>query len=667
MQKVAHRTQSFDGFTLDLTRGCLLRGVQEIKLRPKPFEALKYLVQNPGRLISKAELIQTIWPDTAVTDDSLVQCLMEVRRALGDDGQQIIKTVPRRGYIFDKEVNENGAVTTYMEETTGVHVVIEEAEESNGHGAAAAIETLANRNEIAEPRKQRRIASLIGAIKRHKIATATTAAALGAFVIAGVVFAKPILFWWFKPPSIAILPMVNATGDPNNDYLSDGLTESLITSLNQVNTPGKIPRLLVTAETTVFDFKGREPRSVGREFGVDTVLASKLLQENGKWIIKVEMIKVADGSQLWSKQYPASTDPYLPEYILKEQDEIPNDVAGKLPLKLSDAEKQRLTRRYTQNAAAYDAYLKGRTCWMKATPENYQKSIEYYHQAIDLDPNFALPYWGMGASYVLMGMGNTGVLPGKEAFAKGTEWYLKALNIDDTLSAAKHDLELQDMNAWDWAKIEKTCKKHPAYAFPWGSYLTAMGRLDEQLAAENFILSWEPQNARMHFFLGHTLFLARRYDAAIEQFQQSFKIGNPTRDCPPCSWVHSGLGHAYVQKGMFTEAIAEFNQTKDLLKDSPPSLEGLGYAYARSGQRNEALGILNQLQERADKGEYVVPIGIAWIYIGLGANDEAFLWLEKAFAEKSDLMREIKTNPIYDPLRSDPRFTDLLRRMNLPT
>ena len=411
MQKLSHQTHSFDRFTLDLTRGCLLRGIEEVRLRPKAFDVLSYLVKNNGRLVSKDELIHAVWVDTAVTDDSLVQCLMEVRRALGDEAQQIIKTVPRRGYIFDREVSEKGAITTYTEETTGVHVVIEEAEETNGHGAVEAIGTLPAlpmSNEIAAPRKQGKVASLIGAIRRHKIATAVASAALAALVIAGVVFAKPILFWWFKPPSIAVLPMVNATGDPNNDYLSDGLTESLITSLNQINAPGKIPRLLVTAQTTVFDFKGREPRSAGQEFGVERVLASKLLRENGRWIIKVEMIKVADGSQLWSKQYAASTDPYLPEYILKVQDQIPNDVVGKLPLKLSSAEKQRLTRRYTQNAAAYDAYLKGRACWMKATAENYKKSMEYYQQAIDLDPNFALALLGDGGLPRVDGNGQYG-------------------------------------------------------------------------------------------------------------------------------------------------------------------------------------------------------------------------------------------------------------------
>src|SRR5438477_11744521 len=157
MQKISHRTRSFDGFTLDLTRGSLLRGNQEIKLPPKPYDALKYLVENPGRLISKRELIEALWPDTAVTDDSLVQCLIEVRRALGDEAQQIIKTVPRRGYIFDREVNEKGAITTYTEDTTGVHVVIEESEDTNGRGAVAAIETLPVNKEIAARRKQEKV------------------------------------------------------------------------------------------------------------------------------------------------------------------------------------------------------------------------------------------------------------------------------------------------------------------------------------------------------------------------------------------------------------------------------------------------------------------------------------------------------------------------------
>ncbi|HEV8370109.1 MAG TPA: winged helix-turn-helix domain-containing protein, partial [Pyrinomonadaceae bacterium] len=437
MERLSPKILSFDEFRLDLTRGCLRRDNQEIKLPPKPFEALKYLVENPGRLVSKVELIQTIWPDTAVTDDSLVQCLMEVRRALGDDGQQILKTVPRRGYIFDREVRDNDTTSpmTYTEETASVQIVIEESEETNE-------ETKIRPGEkLIRSARNSRIASLVNAIKRHKTATVVVSVGVTTVVLAGVIFAKPLLTWWFKPPSIAVLPMVNATGNPDNEYIADGLTESLITSLNQINTPGKLPRLLVTAQSTVLLFKDKEvdPRVVGRELSADTVVASRMIEQNGLWIIKVEMINVANGSEMWRKQYPI-TIPQRYDQLLRTQDELASDVAGKLPLTLSAAERQRLTRRYTQNPAAYDAYLKGRAFWFKTTPDGYRKSIDYYQQAIDLDPNFALAYWGMGLDYTLQA--KIGVRPFKDATEKAIELYLKALSIDNTLRVGQSAMEL---------------------------------------------------------------------------------------------------------------------------------------------------------------------------------------------------------------------------------
>src|SRR5437016_7731630 len=392
MRKLSHQVFSFSEFTLDLRRGCLLRAQEEIKLRRKSFEVLTYLVENNGRLISKDELIHAVWVEAAVTDDSLVQCLKDIRHALSDEKQQIIKTVHGRGYIFDAEVRENGSqqVTKYTEETQGVQVIIEEQTDGREqHEIAAQTPPLLAAPKVSPVRR------FTNAIKRHKMATAVASTVFVALVIAGIVFARPVLFWWFKPPSIAILPIVNATGDPNNNYISDGLTESLITSLNQINEPGKRPRLLVTAQGTVSIFRGKEiePRSIGRELGVDTVLASQMVEQNGLWIIKVEMIDVANGSEMWRKQY--SWDGQATG-VLAMQDEIAKGVAGQLPLSLSDAERQRLTRRYTQNPAAYDAYLKGRASWFKTTPEGYRKSIEYYQQAIDLEPNFRLPYFGMG-------------------------------------------------------------------------------------------------------------------------------------------------------------------------------------------------------------------------------------------------------------------------------
>jgi len=668
MERLSPRVLSFAEFRLDLTRGCLLRGVQEIKLRPKPFEALKYLVENPGRLISKAELIQTIWPDTAVTDDSLVQCLIEVRRALKDEAQQIIKTVPRRGYIFDKEVNNYGVISAYTEETTGVQVIIEEAEETNGDGAVKAIETLPGSIEIAAAHRQTKVASFIGAMKRHKIATAVASVTLATVIGAGIVFAKPILAWWFKPPLIAVLPIVNATGDPNNDYVADGLTESLITNLNQINEPGEQPRLLVTAQSTVLIFKGKQidPRSIGRELGVDTVVTSQLIEQSGLWIIKVEMVNVANGSAMLRQQYPIGISQRF-DQLMKAQDALASDVAGKLPLTLSTAERQRLTRRYTQNPAAYDAYLKGRAYWFKTTPEGYRKSIECYQQAIDLDPNFPLPYWGMGLDYTLQG--KIGVRPFKDATEKAIELYLKALRIDSTLRGARGAMELGEMELWNWEAIEKAGSRHQGYHFVDGGYLIAMGRMDEQFAFENRILGFDPHNPLMNFYYANTLYLARQYDAALAQYKKTLNLLSalpPEYSSSLVDWTHSGLGQVYLQKGMFTEAIAEFTKARELTEDLSPAWEELGYAYARSGQRDEAIKILSQLQERAKLGEYVLPLGIAWVYIGLGDKDQAFVWLDKSFEERSDGMREIKTNPIYDPLRSDARFTNLLQRMRLP-
>jgi len=509
------------------------------------------------------------------------------------------------------------------------------------------------------------IKAALGTLKGHKLVVAL---ALAVLVITVAVTARPFIAWWLKPSSIAILPMVNATGDPNNNYLADGLTESLITSLNQINEPGRRPRLLVTAQGTVLLFKGKEidPRSVGRELGVDAVVASQMIEQNGLWIIKVEMVNVANGSAMWRQQYSIGQRHVFDE-LMKTQDALASDVAGKLPLTLSDAERQRLTRRYTQNPAAYDAYLKGRAFWFKTTPEGYRKSIEYYQQAIDLDPNFPLPYWGMGLDYVLQA--KIGIRPYKDATEKAIELYLKALRIDSTLRGALGAMELAEMELWNWEAIEKAGPRHLGYHFAHGGYLIAMGRLDEQLAYENRILGFDSHSPLMNFSYANTLYLARQYDAALTQYQKTLNLLSalpPEYSSSLVDWTHSGLGQVYLQKGMFQEAISEFNSARDLTEDLSPAWEELGYAYARSGQRDEAIKILNQLQDRARRGEYILPLGIAWIYIGLRDHDQAFVWLEKSFEERSDGMREIKTNPIYDPLRSDARFTSLLQRMKLP-
>lgn len=651
MQKLAHEIYSFDEFRLDLTRGALFRGASEIKLRPKSFEVLKYLTENQGRLVGKDELIESVWRGMAVTDDSLVQCMKDIRRALGDDAQAIIKTVPRRGYIFEKEVSDGGQAA-YLEETSGVHLVIEEFEETNGSSG------------------QRRSAvggkSVIGAITRHKTATAVTSITLLAVVIAGITFYKPVLAWYFKPPSIAVLPIVNVTGDASIDYVSDGLTESIIRSLAQLKGSGKIPRLRVLAQSTVFIFKGKEiePQSVGRSLGVDTVLLSKMFEQNGLRIFKFEMIDVADGSVRWSKQYAVSLGPLNRGLeILEKQNEIPADIAAQLPLKLSDADRQNLTRRYTQNAEAYDAFLKGRAAFRRLTPSSIRTSIEYLQKAIDLDPNFALAYWGMGVSY--WGQGKIDERPDKEANERAVNMLQRALAIDNTLTAASDGIRQTEADAWNWGAVEKAGPTHPGYE----TFLAAMGRTDEALKIQKNRLVMAPYHPVLNLNHCDTLNLARRYAEAIAQCRKTLNLV-PVADKaylgPESPWVHLMLANALAETGAFDEAVSEAKMAIDFAEDSEAMIAVLGSIYAKAGKRDEAVKILDLLHERMARGEYVPAFNMAFVYTSLGDKDKAFFWLDKAFDERETKLAFIKVEPIFDPLHSDPRFADLVRRLGLP-
>ena len=651
MQKLTHQIYSFDEFSLDATRGSLMRNGSEIKLRPKSFEVLKFLVENNGRLIPKDELIRVVWQGMAVTDDSLVQCLKDIRRALDDEAQEIIKTVPRRGYIFEKEVSENGA-STYKEETSGVHLIIEEMIEGSGD----------ERLLLASPHPRISASSFIGAIRRHKIVATVVSAALIAVVIVGIIFYKPILMWWFKPPSIAVLPMVNATGDAGQDYISDGLTEGIISSLLRLNPPGQFPRLRVMSQNTVFIFKNKEiePRAAGQQLGVDLVLSSRMFFQEGLRILKFELINAADGSIVWSNQY--ATGQNQKEFLIK-QNEIPGDVAAQLPLSLNDADRANLTRRFTQSAEAYDLYFKGWAEIRRVTPSSLRKSREYLERAFELDENFALACWGIGMSYRVEG--TIDERPDKEANEKAVEWFQKALKIDSTLTAANFAMKINEAFSWNWKAIETAGPTHPGYDF----YLLAMGRIDERLENEKRRLSFEPYSPLLNFNHCITLHSARRYDEAIAQCKKTLNIV-PAADQayfgPESPWIHLELGNAYTRKGMFTEAVAEMKQAIELSEESEAMLAMLGIVYAKAGQRDEAIKILNLLHERMNQGEYVPALNVAGIYMDLGDRDQGFIWLNKAADEREGRLAGIKAELDFEIPRDDRRYLELLRRMGLP-
>jgi TolB-like protein/DNA-binding winged helix-turn-helix (wHTH) protein/Tfp pilus assembly protein PilF len=645
VQRIQHNTRSFDGFTLDLTRGCLLRGTQEIKLQPKPFGALAYLINNPGRLIEKAELIQVLWPDTAVTDDSLVQCIGDVRRALGDEAQQIIRTVTRRGYIFDRPVTTSPTgLTTYTEEK-GVQIVIEE-EETNGHAMVATPVLPTHRTAVlTSANKGTPWQRLTTAIKQHKRIAAVALLTLTGAVASAVYFTRP----GEAIDSIAVMPFVNLNGDPNTDYLSEGISDNIIDRLSHLPNLKK-----VIALNSVLRYKGKQtdPQAVGRELGVRAVLMGRVIQHGDDLSITTELVDVRDNKHLWGGQYNRKLAD-----IIGLQTEIAQEISEKLRLRLTGEEKERLAKRYTQSGEAYQLYMMGRYYFRRSgKKEDLEKSIEYYEQAIKKDPSYAPAYTGLGSTYHLLGW--MGWLLPKEYWQK-EEWAaLKALQIDDqlpeahVLTAAIREFHL------DWTGAEEEYKRaleldpnsvraHQTYAW----HLEMFGRFDDAMSHTKRAQELDPLSLELMWDMGVWFSFSRQYDRAIEQLQKIIEMDS--KFIP----AHTFIAETYQKKGMYEEAIEEVKKGNG----TPPQL---GYAYAVAGKKDEAQKILNDLKEQS-KQRYVSPKAFAMIYMGLGDKDQAFEWFNKAFEENPYRIAFIKVDPRFDSLRSDPRFNDLLRRMKL--
>jgi DNA-binding SARP family transcriptional activator/TolB-like protein/Flp pilus assembly protein TadD len=458
--------------------------------------------------------------------------------------------------------------------------------------------------------------------------------------------------------SLAVLPFANSSANPNAEYLSDGITESIINGLSQLR------RLRVMARSTVFSYKGREadPRVIGRDLGVSAVVIGRVLQFEDMLIIRAELIDVADGTQLWGEQYDRKISD-----ILAVQEEISREISEKLRLKLTSDEQKRLTKRYTENTEAYRLYLKGRYFWNKRTEEGVKKGIQFFRQAIAKDPNYALAYAGLADSYIILGNFGVAALPLGEAVLRAREAAVTALELDDTLAEAHALLGciLVEYD-WNWPDAEKEFKRaielnpnyataHHWYAF---IYLVAIGRLDEAIGEEKRAQELDPLSLIINTNVGTLLYLARQYDEAIEQYQNALEID------PTFIITHWMLGLAYEQKEMYREAIMEFQRAVALSGESALPLALLGHAYAISGEESEALKVLNELEELS-KRKYVSPYRVGAIHVGLGDGDQAIEWLQRAYQERDAWLIWLKADPVFDSLRSDPRFQDILRRIGL--
>ena len=453
--------------------------------------------------------------------------------------------------------------------------------------------------------------------------------------------------------SLAVLPFVNTSADQSTDYLSDGITESVIDNLSQ------LPNLRVMARGTVFRYKGKEddPQKIGRDLRVRAVLSGRLAQRANMVVVQAELIDVASGSRLWGGQYSRKAAD-----VFALQEDLSSEISEKLRLRLTEEEKQRLAKRYTENAEAYQLYLKGRYYWNKGTAEGAEKSIEYFQQAIEKDPRYALAYAGLAGSYNQIG--SFAWLPQREVIPKSKAAALKALEIDDQLSDAHVALGYSSLSYdYDWPAagkhFERAVALNPsAHGFAYSLYLSGLGRGDEAVTEAKQALNLDPLSPMVNFRMARTLYMARRYDETIEQCKTMLEMD------PGYPLAHWQLGQAYAEKGMYREALSELEKYKTLTHGHPTALAYLGNVLARSGERNRALQVLEELKA-VSKQKYAYSLGFARIYAGLGDKDQAFLWLEKGYEERETPIYFLKVDPIWDPLRTDPRFNDLLRRIGL--
>jgi eukaryotic-like serine/threonine-protein kinase len=456
--------------------------------------------------------------------------------------------------------------------------------------------------------------------------------------------------------SLAVLPFVNVGSDPNTEYLSDGITENLINRLSQ------LPKLRVVPRSRVFRYKGREaePERVGRDLGVLAVLTGRVVQRGDDLNIQTELVDVAGDSQLWGQQYNRK----FSEIITVEED-IAKDVTDKLRLSPSGDDERRLTRRNTENPEAHQLYLKGRYWWNRRTRETLRRAAQYFQQAIDKDPAYGLAWAGLADCYGVYGV--YGVLSSKESIPRAREAALKALEIDETLAEAHASLAYAESYDWNWPKAEEEFQRaielDPSYptAHHWRgtNLLEPMGRLIEGMTELKRAQDLDPLSLVINAVVARDLIFQRQYDSAMEQLRKTLEID------PSFALAHSYLGLAYEQKGLFAQAISEFQEWQRLSGDEPAATGALGHAYAISGKRTDAQNALVRLKGLSAK-QYVAPYDLAVICVGLGDTSQAMDWLERAYEDHSAWLIWIKVDPRFDGTRNDPRYRDLLRRMKLP-
>jgi TolB-like protein/DNA-binding winged helix-turn-helix (wHTH) protein len=628
----------FSGFALDLARGCVTRSGEPVHLRPQTYEVLKYLAENRGHLISKDKLIEEVWKGRAVTDGSLGKCIEELREALGAEAREYIRNVRGRGYIFDtgREDREGAqAITAQSEQIDVVRVTVEDHEELP---------------DVIVPKGLPRAIGLHRSVNKLKVAAIAAAGLLTVIAaFAGYRFVTNKTSDSAPIKSIAVLPLKNESGNPDAEYLSEGISESLINSLSQ------LPQLKVIARNSSFKYKGKEidPREVARSLGVDGVLTGRVIQRDENLLISIEMVDARDNTHAWGEHYQRRFAD-----LVRLQQEIALDVSQKLRVRLSGGDQQRVTKNYTKNSEAYQLYLRGRYHALKRRLPETQKAISYFQQAIAVDPSYALAYAGLADAHLSALAAD---LPSNEFLPQARAAAQKAIEIDDTLAAAHAELGfIIFWYNWDWGASENKFKRaleldaesadtHLFYAH----LLSNTGRHEEALAEAKRARDLDRLNLRINALEGQFLIHAGRTDEALMRLRETLDMD--------ANYFLARLytSSAYIEKAMYANAVSEARKAIEISGARSTYAGGfLGFALAKAGKEAEARAVLEGLLKSA-----ISPYSIALVYNGLGERDEALAWLERAYAQRVPGMVFLKVEPKWNNLRSHPRFQDLLRRV----
>ena len=458
--------------------------------------------------------------------------------------------------------------------------------------------------------------------------------------------------------SIAVLPFENASGNADVEYLSDGMTETLIGSLSQ------IPKLNVKARSSVFRYKGKEfdLRKIAQELNVQAILTGRVAQRGEQLLLSLELVDAKTENVIWSERYTRRQSD-----LVALQSGVARDVSNKLRTRLSSAEQNQIAKNYTTSAEAYQLYLKGRFFLNTGMPERQQESIEYFRQAVSLDPNFALGYAGMADAYTLLGTTFRASLPPREAMPNARVAAQKALEIDSGLSEAHVSMAwVKYRFDWDWRAGEDEFKQavalnpNNAQAHHWyADYLTAMGRFDEALAEIRRAREIDPFSIFINWNVGRIFYFARRYDESLAELRRALEMDqNFVR-------THGYLEYVYSMKGMNDEAFAEHLKTDALSGVNLERIAALKNAYAAAGFKAVWRKELEFALEDA-KTRYVTPITMALLYANVGDKDRALKLLNQSYEERDGSLVYLNVDPHWDELRADPRFQDLLRRIGLP-